>query len=58
MVNIDLGVRQFVCKVLDPTGWKMTPYELPDLCYPGMLSWGYEIDENCELMVAWKLTNT
>ena len=54
--NNDLKVREFVAHYLVTQGWAIQTYDVPKVD-DKIYSYGYVIDESCDRMVQWKLTN-
>lgn len=56
-MSTDTG-RQFVAKFLQDKGWKIHTYTTPTINSDTVLSYGFVVDDDCEHLVAWKLSNT
>lgn len=54
----DTDKRKFVVNALQQKGWKIKAWQLPDAFSDSVKNHGFEIEENCERLVAWKLTHT
>ena len=54
--NANPEVRRFVADYLGSQGWAIEPYDVPKVD-DKIYSFGYVIDESCDRMVQWKLTN-
>ena len=50
--------RQPVVEYLQSQGWKISSYELPEFAETGSASYGYKIDDDCEKLLVWRLSNT
>ena len=50
-------LNELVAHCMRSKGWQIEYYELPTPDDSKCLSWGYEINNDCEQWVAWRLAN-
>ena len=55
----DMDHLNFVCEMLKNQGWKVGCFRLPgNHVETGIRCLGYEIDENCDAYISWRLSQT